>query len=308
MFIFRKLNLNEATKDIKMVLVCPAPGGNWYQLLVQGDGIKAAEPEIKQLETKYPQWTLTVSDMKPVFQTADKLPVYTVPFRESPFYLTINKGYDDQKADCSVATIGGFLCDDNDERCFAFSAAHALVPGQESGALKDLFGEWEKMRDHIHSMRRRITGEHSSNELVIHNHNHLHKMTASKIQFGAQEYVKPSVTVENYRKFAIDFLLLQVPPTKVYREPVQKKPLQFMNRFQGKHSLGALPMEHAPGEFYVTRFVDITSKEDIDRLRERSVAVFVDGHIGTIEAPPEVLPGRTDFVFGWHIPFKTDTA
>ena len=199
------------TKNVKLVIVCPAPRSNWQKILVQGVGLKAAEPEIKLLETKYPDFSITVSDMKPVFTDGDGLPVYTVPFRENPFYLTINKDYNEKKADCAIATVGGFLCDDDEERCFAFTAAHALVPRDNIKQLGKLFGKWEEMCDKTRAMRKEIKGDHDDDQMLVHNHNQLHKMTVQDIRFGAQVYVKPNETTENHRKFVIDFLLFKYP-------------------------------------------------------------------------------------------------
>ena len=140
----RILSHDTGTNDIKLVLVCPAPGSNWQKILVQGEGLKAAEPEIKLLKTKYPDFSITVSDMKPVFTDGDGLPVYTVP------------DYNEKKADCEVATVGGFLCDDDKQRCFAFTAAHALVPHGNIEQLGKLFGKWEEMCYKTRAMRKEI--------------------------------------------------------------------------------------------------------------------------------------------------------
>ena len=130
-------------------------------------------------------------------------------------------------------------------------------------------------------------------------------MNVQDIRFGAQV---PSERTDNHRKFAIDFLLLQVPPNKIYQEERSKKPLACINKFIGKQSLGALPFYEKPAEYHVTRFVNITGAGDIDRLRENGIAVFIDGHIGSIQASPEALPDGEGFAFGWHISFITESA
>ena len=160
----------------------------------------------------------------------------------------------------------------------------------------------------IKPVRKEIQGDHDDDQMLVHNHNQLHKMTVQDIRFGAQVYVKPNETTENHRKFVIDFLLLQVPPNKIYQEERSRKPLACINKFIGKQSLGALPFNEQPAEYHVTRFVNITCAEDIDRLRENGIAVFIDGHIGSIEASPEALPNGEGFAFGWHISFRTESA
>ena len=120
------------------------PRSNWQKILVQGVGLKAAEPEIKLLETKYPDFSITVSDMKPVFTDGDGLPVYTVPFRENPFYLTINKDYNEKKADCAIATVGGFLCDDDEERCSHLQQPTHLYPKITSNSLENYLENGKK--------------------------------------------------------------------------------------------------------------------------------------------------------------------
>ena len=97
------------------------------KLLSQGEELKAVEPQILKLITdRYTSYDITVSDIPPVFRTEDTLPVYTELYGETPFYLTINRGFNVRSEDSSIATTGGFLCDDNDERC-SFSQQHTRL-------------------------------------------------------------------------------------------------------------------------------------------------------------------------------------
>ena len=105
------------------------------------------EPQILKLITdRYPSYDITVSDIPPVFRTDDALPVYTTLYGETPFYLTMNKDCNVRSEDSSIATIGGFLCNDNDERCFVFTAAHSLVSGQDIEDVSGLFVQLQDMK------------------------------------------------------------------------------------------------------------------------------------------------------------------
>ena len=236
--LHRKIKQNEATNNLRVPLVFPAPGGNWRKLLIQGEGLKAVEPQILKLITdRYPSYDITVSDIPPVFRTEDTLPVYTELYGETPFefYLIMNRGFNVRSEDSSIATIGGFLCDDNDERCFVFTAAHSLVSGQDMEGVSGLFAQPQDMKKHVEKLRANLFAKHSSDQLLLHSHNFSTKISgACDFLFAAQEYVKMDEAVQDYRKFKMDLILLQVSPMKVYSNPVQKVPYTYINQFEGK--------------------------------------------------------------------------
>ena len=262
------------------------------------------------MQDEHPNYYITVSDIKPAFKTSDNLPVYTVPFRDTPYYLAVNRDTEERYDQACSATIGGFLCDDDDQRCFAFTAAHALVPEPEMQSLNDLFGKWEDLKSHNKQLQARLMVDHMDKRLVIRNHNSLDTMRVNQpLLFGAQIYFKSGIPyiIAECQQFMIDFLLLPVAPTRVFSRTDIRKPFDSINKFKGKNTLGAL-LHGDTDEYNIERYIDIKSKADIDLLRDERVAVFIAGQMGTLEVAPEVPPSHSEYSYGWHIAFKMDHA
>lgn len=303
---------SEAQNGIKLPLVCPAPGGKYEKLLLQGVGLKAVEAQIEELKIDFPRYDIIISDAEPAFTTNEGLPVYTIPFcGGTPFYLSFNKPspFGLKRGLGYVATIGGFLSDEDEQRCFAFTAAHALVSEEHQLELSKLFGQHDQIQTYTREICLQLHADVVFNgKLKIQSHNSGSPMDVSNTPlFAAQIYIKMSDTLTNYQKFTHDFLLLPVSPQRVYCDPNQKIPYSYINKFKGRKSLGALLYED-PNEYEITHYLNITSEQDIADLRSRGVVVFVAGQTGTLEVAPSIVPGTSEYIHGWHIAFKTDNA
>lgn len=304
----RVIHESEAAGAKKLTLVCPAPGGKWEKLLLQGVGLTAVEAQIKKLKAAFPKYQLFISDAKPAFMTNEDLPVYTIPFCGTPFYLSHASSYGLNKRGLGyVATIGGFLCDNDEQRSFAFTAAHALVSEEDQTELSQLFGEREQLKDYTKQICVRLSTDVLERNLKIHSHNNGSQMDVFSIPlFATQLYIKMSDMLMPYQKFTMDFMLLPVSPMSVYRDAMQKIPFSEINKFKGRKSLG-MSLEDEPKEYQITHYLNIESEQDIENLRNNRVVVFVAGQSGTIEIAPSSLQG-SEYIHGWHIAFKTENA
>ena len=72
----------------------------------------------------------------------------------------------------------------------------------------------------MEKVRANLFAKHSSDQLLLHSHNFSTKINGCRdFLFAVQDYVKMGETVQDYRKFKMDFMLLQVSPMKVYSNP-----------------------------------------------------------------------------------------
>lgn len=205
-----------------------------------------------------------------------------------------------------IATVGGFVCDDQ-LNCFAFTVAHAFVSEKDQKEIGRLAPKWalyrtktrEFCRDNLASI---VFDKHPY--IATHDSKDQKNIEVSSIPLASVQLFIPSI--ENgqehlmwYQKFAIDFMLLPLSPNKVFQDYHAKKPYDFVNQYResiGKHLV----------TYPVTGYLDVRSQDDLELLRCNNVTVMIEGHHGTLEIAPEVFTEDGLFLPGIQIACHID--
>lgn len=311
-------------------------------MLIQGQGLTKAKADLQILGQKYSDYEIVVSDHKPVSVSPEGLPNYTKPLcdQHMPYYLHKNAAAlaTSNNEHKHVSTIGVFAMDDlsiGDSRMFAISAAHGVMTEDEQKNIMVTSRNIEtarfKTRHACEAMIGRIRLNKETITIALHNGEHIHVKRNYDLLISFCQYI-PSVAngqdqLKWFQKFASDIALLPVDPkdfgTDVFTETAEHSLLHSYSEPVALESI-----DGSPKRYPIKGFINIRNADDIAKLREEGVKVFVEERCGTLCPQPESFTNVTthrslagpsltnrpeheshlDSVLAPHFAFTTDKA
>jgi len=264
--------------------------GNYYRILVRIGGSQLWRNQIKNLEKRYPGYTLIVRESEDS-EWGDPPALHTKYLHKPPFYLM------DEHHNAG-ATVGLFVKSSHPRYknvAFAVTAAHAILTESEQKTM-DKARDKKGIKETFKKAAGRICDEEYFT-VSAHNQPRLN-VRDTPLPFYSRHYVaEDEDNLMYYEMMAGDTAFLALDSEKLNLQ--DDEPCPPTDELQTHSEQASLTsMLSTPKCFFIDGYLNVSSQKDIDLLVDGEIAVFVLGTKGKVVMNPQSTePPKEDTTF-----------